>query len=94
MKVHSVAMPLTAASTITVTVPVGPPVLVERTKAAVSTTSARASAARRNTRATPYRSTRVPAAANAASRGIHSRANAKPVSTGEPVVARTSSGIP
>ncbi len=43
--------------------------------------------------AAPRRSTTLPASTNAAIRGVHSSANARPVSDDERVIVRTSSGM-
>lgn len=66
----------------------------KRTTAPMATVSARPREARKKTTAAPRRSTIAPAHPKTASLGIHSKANASPVSAAERVVARTSSGMP
>lgn len=88
------ATPVMAASAITVIVAPRPPAWVGRMTAAAKTTRARSTEAIRKTRFVPCRSTIVPAKENAARRGIHSNANASPVSVADRVVASTISGMP
>lgn len=86
-------VPTMAASSITVTVPASVPSAQARATAAIPTTTALATEARRKTRIVPYRSTTAPARPNAIRRGIHSSMKARPVSAALPVVARTSIGM-
>ncbi len=86
-------VPVTAASTRMTTVSVVPRGSIVRVTAAAATTVARPSDARKHTMAAPRRSTTFPASTNAAIRGVHSRAKARPVKEAELVIVRTRSGI-
>ncbi|MFE7216316.1 hypothetical protein ACFY0A_37110 [Streptomyces sp. NPDC001698] len=77
----------------TVTVSAAPGGTRRSATPAPATSRARVSEAMKQTIAAPLRSTRAPAKPNAATRGIHSSAKARPVRDAEPVVASTTSGM-